>query len=115
MASQEEKTSVVKSEEPSPAGEQPQPPQAAGAAQGCAGQPLRLLKHDELARCKLEAFASSYLLEDPSIKEMAEQIAKDPAFTEMAEQLQKTVVQSPRAAEMPPALDPSKYVSTCSS
>ncbi|KAG8061805.1 hypothetical protein GUJ93_ZPchr0003g17013 [Zizania palustris] len=50
--------------------------------------------------------------QDPSIKEMAEQIAKDPAFTEMAEQLQKTVVQSPRAAEMPPALDPSKYVST---
>jgi hypothetical protein len=47
--------------------------------------------------------------QDPSIKEMAEQIAKDPAFTEMAEQLQKTVV-SPRQQQQ--QLDPQKYVAT---
>jgi len=53
--------------------------------------------------------------QDPSIKEMAEQIAKDPAFTEMAEQLQKTVV-SPRQQQRQQApaaqLDPQKYVAT---
>ncbi|CAL0310979.1 unnamed protein product [Lupinus luteus] len=34
--------------------------------------------------------AMSGLLDDPSIKELAEQIAQDPSFTQMAEQLQKT-------------------------
>ena len=54
-------------------------------------------------------------MQDPSIKEMAEQIAKDPAFTEMAEQLQKMTVVSPRQAPAPEAavaLDPHKYVAT---
>jgi len=54
-------------------------------------------------------------MQDPSSKEMAEQIAKDPAFTEMAEQLQKMTVVSPRQAPAPEAavaLDPHKYVAT---
>ncbi|KAK3145462.1 hypothetical protein QOZ80_3BG0253140 [Eleusine coracana subsp. coracana] len=104
MASQEEKT-AVKSEEPSPAEEQQQsqPGQRRGApAAGAIPNPF-------------DFSTMMNLLNDPSIKEMAEQIAKDPAFTQMAEQLQKTVV-SPRsqARQQPvaPELDPQKYVAT---
>lgn len=53
--------------------------------------------------------AMSGLLNDPSIKELAEQIAKDPAFNQMAEQLQKTFHGGPVEE---PQFDPQQYYST---
>ncbi|XP_068669011.1 ankyrin repeat domain-containing protein 2A-like [Aristolochia californica] len=52
--------------------------------------------------------AMSGLLNDPSIKELAEQIAKDPAFNQMAEQLQKTVQDDGGV----PSMDSQQYFST---
>jgi len=51
------------------------------------------------------------LLQDPSVKELAEQIAKDPSFNQMAEQLQKTF-QGADAAEGIPNFDTQQYYST---
>ncbi|KAE9448694.1 hypothetical protein C3L33_19433, partial [Rhododendron williamsianum] len=58
--------------------------------------------------------AMSGLLNDPSIKELAEQIAKDPSFNQMAEQLQKTFHGAgPAAAEDAiPQFDTQQYYST---
>ena len=55
-----------------------------------------------------------FCLQDPSIRELAEQIAKDPAFNKLAEQLQSSI---PNAAEGGgaggfPNIDPQQYVST---
>lgn len=50
-------------------------------------------------------------MQDPSIKELAEQIAKDPAFNQMAEQLQQTFQGGPAAVEEP-QFDPQQYYST---
>ncbi|MBA0698106.1 hypothetical protein Goari_021614, partial [Gossypium aridum] len=49
--------------------------------------------------------------QDPSIKELAEQIAKDPSFNQMAEQLSKTF-QGAAVEESIPQFDPQQYYST---
>ncbi|KAL3722867.1 hypothetical protein ACJRO7_035119 [Eucalyptus globulus] len=53
----------------------------------------------------------SNMLNDPSIKELAEQIAKDPAFNQMAEQLQKTFQGVPEDEGIP-QFDSQQYMST---
>ncbi|KAL0422298.1 UNVERIFIED_CONTAM: Ankyrin repeat domain-containing protein 2B [Sesamum latifolium] len=55
--------------------------------------------------------AMTGLLNDPSIKELAEQIAKDPSFNQMAEQLQKTF-QGVSVDEGIPNFDTQQYYST---
>ncbi|KAL9268797.1 Ankyrin repeat domain-containing protein [Drosera capensis] len=53
--------------------------------------------------------AMSGLLNDPSIKELAEQIAKDPSFNQMAEQLQKSF---PGPSAEPAAPNAEQYLAT---
>uniref|UniRef100_A0A6N2LLG0 STI1/HOP DP domain-containing protein n=1 Tax=Salix viminalis TaxID=40686 RepID=A0A6N2LLG0_SALVM len=55
--------------------------------------------------------AMTGLLNDPSIKDLAEQIAKDPSFNQMAEQLQKTF-QGASAEDAIPNFDSQQYYST---
>ena len=53
-------------------------------------------------------------MQDPSIKELAEQIARDPSFNQMAEQLQKTFHGGVAAGveEGVPQFDTQQYYST---
>lgn len=50
-------------------------------------------------------------MQDPSIQELASQIAKDPAFNQMASQLQKTF-QGASAQQGIPQFDTQQYYST---
>lgn len=54
--------------------------------------------------------AMSGILNDPSIKDLAEQISKDPAFSQMAEQLSKSVGSA--GQDGVPQLDTQQYMST---
>ncbi|XP_024016425.1 ankyrin repeat domain-containing protein 2B [Eutrema salsugineum] len=51
------------------------------------------------------------ILNDPSIKELAEQIAKDPAFNQLAEQLQRSVPSASQEGGLP-NFDPDQYMNT---
>lgn len=51
------------------------------------------------------------MVQDPSVKELAEQIAKDPSFNQMAEQLQKTF-QGAAVEDGIPQFDTTQYYST---
>lgn len=55
--------------------------------------------------------AMTGLLNDPSIKELAEQISRDPSFNQMAEQLQKTFQGAP-VEEGLPQFDSQQYYNT---
>ncbi|CAN8270872.1 unnamed protein product [Cochlearia groenlandica] len=54
------------------------------------------------------------LLNDPSIKELAEQIAKDPAFNQLAEQLQRSDPTASQEGGGLPNFDPEQYMNTMS-
>ncbi|WCJ28607.1 ankyrin repeat-containing 2B [Euphorbia peplus] len=105
--SSDEKTSLLENAESigeSQSGQGRSPPLAPGA--GFAPNPF-------------DFSAMSGLLNDPSIKELAEQIAKDPAFNQMAEQLQQTMQgqgqgqgQAAPAEEALPNFDAQQYYST---
>eukprot|EP00898_Chlorokybus_atmophyticus_P009110 jgi/Chlat1/91/Chrsp1S03202 len=63
--------------------------------------------------------AMSNVLNDPSIRQMAEQIAQDPAFAQMTQQLQATMgasrsAQGGAVAEQP-VIDPTQYMNAMSS
>ncbi|KAL1819685.1 hypothetical protein ACET3Z_014554 [Daucus carota] len=51
------------------------------------------------------------LLNDPSVKELAEQIAQDPSFNQIAEQLKKSF-EGARAGDGIPQVDPQQYFSS---
>lgn len=53
-----------------------------------------------------------FLIQDPSIKELAEQIAKDPTFNQLAEQLQKSVPSASSTEGALPNFDPEQYMAT---
>ncbi|XAR59902.1 hypothetical protein NMG60_11015912 [Bertholletia excelsa] len=74
-------------------------------------QPGQQRAGSEFAKNPFDFSAMTSLLNDPSIKELAEQIAKDPSFNQMAEQLQKTFHGAP-ADDGIPQFDTQQYYST---
>ncbi|CAK9857374.1 unnamed protein product [Sphagnum jensenii] len=99
------KGKVDESKASSKAAEEEEAPAAAAAASTAA------LPGDETEAGVPNPFdfsAMTGLLNDPSIKEMAEQIAKDPAFNQMAQQLQRSV--QTVGDEGVPQLDTNQYI-----
>ncbi len=98
--SEEEKTGPTLNRSPSESASSNTPGQrtASGSADGFPANPF-------------DFSSMAGLLQDPSVKELAEQIAKDPSFTQMAEQLQKTF-HGAEAEEGIPSFDTQQYYST---
>ncbi|XP_024383167.2 ankyrin repeat domain-containing protein 2B [Physcomitrium patens] len=88
--------------------EEKKAPAAAGAEEKAAGASGAGVGGEEGGANPFDFSAMSGLLNDPSIKEMAEQIAKDPAFTQMAQQLQSSVQSAGSGGA--PQLDPNQYI-----
>ncbi|KAF8101080.1 hypothetical protein N665_0210s0015 [Sinapis alba] len=111
MASNPEKNQLLPSDEKTDESKSPKPESAASGSSPSSANPPGL---------NFNAFDFSNMasiLNDPSIRELAEQIAKDPAFNQLAEQLQRSI---PNAAQGGggegeggfPNIDPQQYVST---
>ncbi|CAN1305156.1 Ankyrin repeat domain-containing protein 2B [Linum perenne] len=87
-------------------------PEASSAASETAQGRATALPGTASAPNPFDFSAMSGLLNDPSIKELADQIAKDPSFNQMAEQLQKTFQGGAVQDDGMPQFDTQQYYST---
>ncbi|KAL0726066.1 hypothetical protein Bca4012_022159 [Brassica carinata] len=117
MASDPEKNTLLPSDEKTESKEESKSPKPDSAAAASGSSPTSSANNPPPS-LNFNAFDFSNMagiLNDPSIRELAEQIAKDPAFNQLAEQLQRSI---PNAAEGGgagggfPNIDPQQYVST---
>ncbi|KAJ4914003.1 Ankyrin repeat domain-containing protein 2 [Raphanus sativus] len=117
MASNPEKNPLIPSDEKTESKEESKSPkpESAAAASAASGSSPSSPNPPGLNFNAFDFSNMASILNDPSIRELAEQIAKDPAFNQLAEQLQRSI---PNAAEGGaggggfPNIDPQQYVST---